>query len=105
LTSEQERGKVLASQRREATTMQALSHNGFSVDLQSSDALDYLRNEHPLAALQVLAGFPEWFRVEWEGSWFDTEAMGVDPEWGCWLADAIEATGLVYWEEGEPWAV
>ena len=28
----------------------------------------------------------------------------IDPEYGCWLIDAIENTGLVWWEDGEPWA-
>ncbi len=85
--------------------MQAISSNHYSTDLQAEDAVQYLLDNHLLAALRVLAGFPEWFRREWTGSWYDTEAMGVDPEWGCWLIDAVEATGLVYWEEGEPWAV
>ena len=31
--------------------------------------------------------------------------MGVDIEFGSWLVDAIEATGKVLWEEGEPFAI
>lgn len=84
--------------------MQAISSNHYSTDLQAEDAVQYLLDNHLIAALRVLAAFPEWFRREMSGSWFDTEAMGVDPEWGSWLIDAIENTGLVYWEEGEPWA-
>lgn len=52
-----------------------------------------------------MRSFPEMAYPKWEGSWLNTEAMGVDVEYGSWLVDAIEATGVVMWEEGEPWAL
>ena len=36
-----------------------------------------------------------------DGSWLNTEAMGVDPEFSSWLIDAIEDTGYAVWEDGE----
>lgn len=80
--------------------MGTLSSNSFSTDTQAADALAWLRSEHPDAAQIVDAQFPEP-RV-WDGSWLDTAAMGVDVEYGSWLIDAIEATGLIVWWEGEP---
>lgn len=80
-----------------------ISSGHFSVDIQALDALDYLRAHHPAAYTQVIKDFPETADPTWEGAWLDTEAMGVDVEYGSWLVDAIEATGLVAWEDGEPW--
>ena len=85
----------------------AISSNGYSVDLQIEDAMEYLRLNHQQVYLDLLVKFPEWENREGlggTGCWFDYEAMGVDPEWSSWLVDAIEATGLVTWWEGEPWA-
>lgn len=82
----------------------AISHNGFSVDLQAIDAMDWLRHFASGAYASVVAQFPEYIDHQLDGAWFDTETMRVDPEWGSWLVDAIESTGYVYWEEGEPWA-
>lgn len=81
-----------------------LSHNGFSVDLQAEDALYYIASEYPEVYNDIKQGFPEIENIKWDGSWIDTESMGVDPDWPCWLIDAIENTGLVWWEESEPWA-
>lgn len=83
--------------------MGSISSNHFSTDSQALDALDYLRIEKPEAYATVLKQFPEMASPKWEGSWLDTAAMGVDVDYGSWLVDAIEATGEVYWEEGEPW--
>lgn len=84
--------------------MEAISSGHFSHDTQVLDALDYLRVNHEDAYASILADFPKVADIEWSGSWFDTDAMGVDPEYSSWLADAIEATGLVQWFEGEPYA-
>lgn len=89
------------------TTTTSLSSNRFSVDDQAIDAMRWLYDEHRDAWDDIVSELPEFMAnggvLLMEGSWFDTEAMGVDPEWGSWLVDAIENTGLVRWEEGEPW--
>lgn len=81
---------------------EALSSNGYSLDQQAADALTWLRLHYPLHAESVDNDFPPDDAI-WSGSWLDTEAMKVDSEYGSWLVDAIEATGVVCWEEGEPW--
>lgn len=81
----------------------ALSSNHFSTDLQALDVLNWMEVEHPIAFEAIRSQFPEVGNIIFEISWFDTEAMGVDQEWGSWLVDALEGTGLVWWEEGEPW--
>ena len=86
-------------------TREAISSNHFSVDLQAQDAMDWLEVNHLDAYGNVLKGFPEWPYRVFDGSWLNTEAMGVDPEFSSWLIDAIEDTGYVVWEDGEPWAV
>lgn len=85
-----------------ATT--TISSNHFSVDQQALDAFDWINARYPESGEHILSEFPELQFLQWELSHFDTEAMGVDIEWGSWLIEAIEATGLVWWEEGEPWA-
>lgn len=85
--------------------MTAISSNHFSVDQQVQDALDYLQTVAPKAYDDVVSDFPEVGNISYSGSWFDTDAMGVDVEWSMWLIDRIEATDLVIWEEGEPWAM
>lgn len=82
-----------------------ISGGHFSVDTQAMDALRWLGSNAPKAHAAVMSEFSEMGDPKWEGSWLDTDAMGVDVEYGSWLVDAIEATGAVYWEEGEPWAV
>lgn len=79
-----------------------ISDNHLSVDQQVYDALEYLRVFHVDAYVAIRRQFPE--TIIFDGSWFDTDAMRVDSEWNCWLADAIEDTGIVYWEDGEPWS-
>lgn len=81
-----------------------VSSNHFSHDQQVSDALDYLRHNYPDDYATVVREFPECESLVWEGSWLDVDAMGVDIEYSSWLCDAIEATGRVYWEDGEPWS-
>lgn len=81
--------------------MESISSNHYSADTQASDALDWLRVNHPTVYSEVRKNFAE--PIQWEGSWFDTDAMGVDQEWGSWLVDAIEETGLVMWIDGEPY--
>ncbi len=82
--------------------MYAISSNHLSHDLQVADALAWLRIEYPTAYCEIRRSFPE--TITFDGSWIDWELMGVDSEWSCWLTDAIEDTGLVTWEDGEPWA-
>ena len=91
----------------EARHMSTISSNGYSHDQQVHDALAYLEHNHEDVYLKLLREFPEASpsRLIWEGSWFNTERMGVDVEWSSWLCDAIENTGLVTWEDGEPWSV
>lgn len=67
--------------------------------------MDWLESNHLDAYGYILKEFPEWPYRVFEGSWLNTEAMGVDPEYSSWLIDAIEDTGYVLWEEGEPWAM
>lgn len=82
----------------------AISNNKFSVDDQAIDAVRHLEVNHPKVHADLKGRFPELDTYTMSGSWFDTEAMGVDAEWGSWLVDAIEETGLVRWEDGEPWS-
>jgi hypothetical protein len=80
-----------------------VSGNQFSHDTQVSDALDFLRIARPGAYCTVRKEFTE--SIVWSGSWFDTEQMGVEPEYSSWLGEAIESTGFVTWWDGEPWAI
>lgn len=83
----------------------SISSGHFSHDIQVVDALGYLHIYQPEAHAEVRKQFPE--RIVWEQpirTHIDTDAMGVDPEWSSWLCDAIEDTGHVWWEDGEPWA-
>lgn len=69
--------------------MESISSNHMSVDIQASAALDWLRFFQPEAYCEVRKDFAE--NIIWDelGTHFDTEAMGVDIEWGSWLIDAI----------------
>ena len=78
-----------------------VSSNHVSLDQKAKDALDWLTLYRPDAHVEVRKHFPE--NIIFSGSWFDTERMEVDPEWGSWLVDAIEETGVIFWEDGEPW--
>ena len=81
-----------------------ISSNGYSHDQQVVDALDYLRINHPVEYSDVRRRFPENIIFPDKSAWFDTDEMGVDSEWSSWLCDAIENTGLVTWDDGEPYA-
>lgn len=83
-----------------------LSSNHNSHDQQVADVIDYLRGQVPEDDFDNLfRTYPEVERIEWQGAWFDTEAMGVDVEFSSWLTDHIEDNTDVYWEDGEPWLV
>lgn len=82
-----------------------ISSNGFSHDMQVDDVLTWMRGEVPEHVYnRLLASYPEIDRRVLDGAYFDCEAMNCDVEWSSWIADAIEETGYVFWEEGEPWA-
>ena len=83
-----------------------ISSNHFSTDTQAIDALAWMRLQHPRSYCAVMRSFPEMgAELKMSGAHIDTEAMGVDVEYVSWLVDAIEATGVVMWEDGEPWAL
>lgn len=83
--------------------MNAISSNHWSTDLQACDAAAYLRIHHP-AEYSALASKFEHLFLPSDESWFSNAYPELDPDYGSWLIDAIEATGLIWWEEGEPWA-
>ena len=85
--------------------MYALSSNAFSVDDQIADAISHLSNHPDYAASmdRFVSEFPEYNTLTWSGSWVDSEASNVDPEYMSWVADWLENNTPVYWEEGEPW--
>ncbi len=85
--------------------MPTISSNHFSHDQQLADAMAWLAGFHPDAYAALMVEYPEWETRKWEmfGSQLDCEAMGVDVEWAMWLTDAVEATDLVMWSDGEPW--
>jgi len=84
---------------------ESLSSGHYSTDSQAVDAMSWLNENFPGHLEAICEKFPEYGRATMgeHSSWFDTEAMGVDPEWGSWLVDAIEETGVVCWQDGEPW--
>jgi hypothetical protein len=84
--------------------VKALSSNHASHDQQVADALAWIRAEHPGDYAAIVDRFPEIPHAIFDGAWYDYELMGVDVEWSSWLTCALEDTGLVQWEEGEPWA-
>lgn len=73
-------------------------------DHQLFDAMCWLEEAHPDEYLMLLTQFPEWLNLRWSGGWLDTAEMRVHDEWPWWLTEAVEATGLVAWVNGEPWA-
>jgi hypothetical protein len=85
----------------------SLSSNHFSTDIQLEDAVSWLQHNQAEKFALFLANFPEWVtRTKGDtvgSSWFDTEAMGVDPEWGSWAVDWVENNTDIFWEDGEPW--
>lgn len=92
-----------------------VSSNSFSHDTQVVDAWSWLRGEMPEDDFDLLVKkFPHMEGVYptngiiWtsgEYSWFDTEAMGVDDEYTSWVADELENTGFIMWEDGEPYGI
>ena len=64
--------------------------------------MDYLVDADPEAHGAIVALFPEWATVTFDGAWVDTESLGLDPEFTSWLADAIENESAIFWDEGEP---
>ena len=87
-----------------------ISDNAFSHDMQVKDAWSWLNNNDREAFADVDAVFPEFrhlvvrmYEIDPNWAWLDTGALGVDAEYTSWLAEAIEDTGLVWWEDGEPW--
>jgi hypothetical protein len=83
----------------------SVSSNHFSVDQQAVDAMTHLQHHHEDNYATVIAEFPEFESYKFQSStssWFDTDAMGVDIEWGSWLIDKIEQTSDITWEDGEP---
>jgi hypothetical protein len=72
-----------------------VSSNSFSHDQQVDDAWGWLRGEMSEDDWDLLVErFPEMERgIVWSGSYFDTEAMGVDVEYTSWVADALDETG------------
>lgn len=79
-----------------------ISDNRSSPDTQAVLALEYLRLNHVETYCEVRKNFPETFKFNEYDTWFDTEAMGVECDYGSWLIDAIENTGIITWWEGEP---
>lgn len=86
-------------------TRTAISSNGFSHDMQVNDALEWLRHGHLAAYNVIVRANSELQNIIMDGAYWDTEAMGVDIEMSSWVADEIENTGLVTWEDGEPYGV
>ena len=71
---------------------------GFPTE-QSLTAADEVRGR------EIRKDFPELERIVWDGSWFDLDAMGVEPEWVDELVAELELTGVVQWIDGEPFVV
>jgi hypothetical protein len=87
-------------------TTTTVSAKSYSHDQQVDDAWSWVRGEMPEDDFDLLVQkFPEMERIVWSGSWFDTEAMGVDVEYTSWVADALEETGRIHWEDGEPYGI
>ena len=82
-----------------------ISSNGFSHDRQVSDALDWLAHYDVEAWNAIVVPNSELRDIKWSGSWWDTEAMGVDDEMSSWIADELENTGFIVWEDGEPYGI
>jgi hypothetical protein len=85
----------------------ALSNNHSSFDNQVADVVSWLSNQPQYADLMerrfTQNDFPEYNSLVWEGSWVDTEASGVEPDYMSWVAEWLEDKSPVYWEDGEPW--
>lgn len=93
------------------TTRTPISSNHWSTDSQAVDAMTWLHTNHRDVWDGLIDEFDDYEtlierqrELDSEWAWLDTDALGVDPDYMSWLVDAIEATGLVIWEDGEPWA-
>jgi hypothetical protein len=84
--------------------MVAISASHASHDEQVADAMMYLAGQHPDVYARLVDEFPEWTTRMFAGAWFDTTTMGVSGEWPLWLTLAIEDTGIILWDDGEPFA-
>ena len=89
----------------------ALSSNQWSVDLQALDAMNWLYSNHREKWDEIIAKFDDFesvierqFDLDPNWAWIDTEELGLAPDYMAWIIEAIEATDLVWWEDGEPWA-
>lgn len=76
-----------------------LSNSSFSLDRQVEDVLNTLE---PLDYARCLEAFPEAAHLVFAGASLDTDAMGVDAEWLCWLVDWLEGNTDIFWDDGEP---
>lgn len=97
-----------------------ISSNHFPHDDQVADVVRFMRSCDGLNHSQGMADglyrsfftarpifnreFPEWDQLDWLGSWIDTEASGVEPDYSAWVADWLEANTPVQWIDGEPYA-
>lgn len=86
----------------DSTMRKALSSNAFSHDDQIADVLSYASTAYPETMDRFTSDFPEYNHLEWSGSWVDTQASGVDPDYMSWVADWVEANLPVVWDDGEP---
>jgi len=82
---------------------ETVSSNALSFDTQVSDALNYLRVQWPETYAGIIGQFAEYPDLVWSGAWVDTDASGVDPDYMSHLADALEWTGYIMWDDGEPY--
>jgi hypothetical protein len=82
-----------------------ISSNGFSHDTQVQDALDWLQQHHEADWTRITTANPELTRLDWEGSWVAAEEMGLDVDFMSWVADELENTEWIIWDEGEPYGI
>ena len=93
----------------ESNNYTPISNSHYSVDLQIVDAMSFLELFYKDAYNKIIEEFPEFVThydimfSNTSSSWFDVQAAGLPADWSNWLCDSIENTGLVIWEEGEPW--
>ena len=78
-----------------------VSSNGFSHDQQVDDALTYLSMCHSEEYKKLRTQFTGVYD-DVGGFWYAEDGDMEDPEYGSWLCDAIENTGIITWWGGEP---
>lgn len=66
--------------------------------------MNWLRVNHPAEWSTINRDFDGIVSLSSNFTGFGEQFPGANPEHGSWLADAIEATGLVRWVDGEPFA-